>query len=478
MVSPQPTISQSAPADRLRILAGSQGVPPGDLIESVPSFRQLEAKLWAEIRERMIAVAEDIRRCNPEAHPIFHHGASQPSTFDLVFRLLKHPLLVTTSELSDIFHLQQCHAATPPQADAAMVYYIRTFPILRSQLLTIIADWELSSRYYDTVPHWLNHLKSMKSDDTTLYIRYIGMTEGGKTAWGRFWDDIIKRKSGILAAFLGEIVNRYPDVLDNSTIHEVLSATYRDLPPTKRTPGRILDDRERVLIALFNRNVLLNQQPGGFYPTYTPLASDHNLYSNVKIDYFNLFGRSIDPQDVSAEFKIAHRLSRWSEKVKQFGLDHPDETLTTRFPMTDEYCQSVVKEQAHPRRSLLKGKPLMVLFGKDVTLEDFQGANTFLSGASRAGSLTVQLLGRLHQFESGFGEPQVFPFMAGQFPFVDLFNYVGHGDPLAQVQLARGYFEAVEPRIVVTFSRLVSAWTASNFIHPHGLPRFYYFKLR
>jgi hypothetical protein len=133
--------------------------------------------------------------------------------------------------------------------------------------------------------------------------------------------------------------------------------------------------------------------------------------------------------------------------------------------MTMEYCESVVKEQAHPRRALFEGKPLMVLFGKDVTLEDFQGEKTFLSGASRAGSLTVELLSRLHQFEYGFGEPQVLPFMAGQFPFVDLFNYIGHGDPAAQIELARAYFEAMEPRIVVTFSRLVSAWTVSNFIH-------------
>jgi hypothetical protein len=146
------------------------------------------------------------------------------------------------------------------------------------------------------------------------------MTEGGETAWDRFWGDIKRRKSGI---FLEDIVNRYPDEFENSTVHEVLSATYRNLPPTKRTPGRILDNRERVLIALFDRNVLLNQQPGGFYPTYTPLASDHQLYSDVKTNYFNLFGRSIDPQDVSAEFKITRHLSTWTEKLKQFGSDHP-----------------------------------------------------------------------------------------------------------------------------------------------------------
>ena len=28
------------------------------------------------------------------------------------------------------------------------------------------------------------------------------------------------------------------------------------------------------------------------------------------------------------------------------------------------------------------------------------------------------------------------------------------------------------PRIIVTFSQLVSAWTASNFVHPYGLPRY------
>ena len=77
--------------------------------------------------------------------------------------------------------------------------------------------------------------------------------------------------------------------------------------------------------------------------------------------------------------------------------------------------------------------------------EDFHGANTFLSGASRPGSLRVEFLSGLHHFEYGFGDPQVLRFMTGQFPFVDFFNYDGHGDPATQVELARTYLKAMEP---------------------------------
>ena len=232
--------------------------------------------MWENIRTRMIGVAEDIRRCGKESHPIFSRNEFLPATGEVVNKLLNHPLLVTTAELSQIFRLRRCDETTAPQQDVTRVYYIRTFPILRSQILNIIADWELSSRKYDTVPHWLSHLQSMKSEDSIVNIRYIGMTDGGKTTWTRFWDDIVSRKSGILAAFLHEIVNRYPEVMGNSQVHELWDASYRHLSHLK-APRGLLDDRERILIPFLNRNVLLNQQLGGFYHTYTLLASKHEI---------------------------------------------------------------------------------------------------------------------------------------------------------------------------------------------------------
>lgn len=64
------------------------------------------------------------------------------------------------------------------------------------------------------------------------------------------------------------------------------------------------------------------------------------------------------------------------------------------------------------------------------------------------------------------------PIVKGQFPFVDLYAWIGHDNAEAAVELVRDYFARMMPRIIVTFSQLVSAWTASNFVHPYGLPRY------
>ena len=95
-------------------------------------------------------------------------------------------------------------------------------------------------------------------------------------------------------------------------------------------------------------------------------------------------------------------------KLSRYAADHPVETLTNRYPLTNTNLQSVIKSQAFV--APIKGKALLVLFGKDVTIEDFTAEETFLSGNSRAGKLTCDILARLHQYEHGFGDRQLMPY--------------------------------------------------------------------
>lgn len=97
-----------------------------------------------------------------------------------------------------------------------------------------------------------------------VYIRYVGMAGKGKTGWNRFEEDLKGRKNGLMAEFLSALVNSYPDAFDRSQIHEFLDASFPVFPTPNAT---FLDDRERVLITLFNRSLLLNQQSGGYYPS-------------------------------------------------------------------------------------------------------------------------------------------------------------------------------------------------------------------
>ena len=205
--------------------------------------------------------------------------------------------------------LRRCTEETLPQRDVQTIYYIRTFPIKKHDLESMITKWEMANRHYDTVAHWQGHISAMvKEDNPMVYIRYVGMAEEGKTAFDRFKEDLKQRKSGILAAFLGELVNTYPDVLDASECHEIMGASYPKYPPTDDI---LVDDRERILIAAFNRTVLLNQQSGGFYPAYTPKASDQLLFTNLKTKFFDMFATNVDDRITSLGMR--NQLDQWGE---------------------------------------------------------------------------------------------------------------------------------------------------------------------
>jgi hypothetical protein len=347
-----------------------------------------------------------------------------------------------------------------------MVYYVRTFALRMTQLVAIVTSWETSSRHYNKSQNWLNYIQRTASPevDPILYIRYVGMAKGHEGAWERFAEDL-KDKSGIMAAFLDKIVNNYPDVFDKSTCHELVSASY----PLYIPPEEILmDDRERVLIALFNRDLLLNERSKGFYSAgYTPLARDQQLFATLNTKFFDTFWKRADA-GYSDSSGVRVQLAEWAQNVRNYALHHPVETLTNRFPLTDSYFQTVLKLQTMP--SIFKGKPLMVLFGKAVTIQDLTAEKTFLSSDSRAGKLTVDLLATVHQFENGYGQQLVGKFCDEDFPFVDMFPWIGKSNPEAAIEFAREYFSLTKPRIIVTFSRLVSSWTAAHFHHPYGLP--------
>jgi len=301
-----------------------------------------------------------------------------------------------------------------------------------------------------------------------LYIRYVGMAGRGRTGWDRLVEDEKSRKGvGILGAFLDEICNRYPEVHDNSTCHEVVNLTYPDSPQPEKT---LIDDRERMMIALLDRRVLLNQQPGGYYGAYTPLASDHTLFAKLGTNYFETFARNVDT-DMVQQHGIRVQVTNWANSLREYAIANPVETLSDRFELTETYVDSVIKSQALP--ALVRGRAVLAMFGKDVTIEDLRGGNPFLSGPSRAGHLTMEILTKLHQFEHAFAAPLVQPFVDGQFPFVDLFPWIGKAASGVCAEFARQYFAIIQPRIIVTFSRLVSSWTASNFVHSDGFPRFY-----
>jgi hypothetical protein len=332
-------------------------------------------------------------------------------------------------------------------------------------LETILATWETANKRFEVMQYW-GHRIAIEKKDRVFYIRYVGMTaKEGHTGWDRYKEDLKGRKSGILAEFLTEVHNTYPEV--ECEVHELVDASYPDFPAPEQT---VMDERERVLIALFHRNFVLNQQGGGHYPSYIPRAADHELFASIGTKFFDTYGKAIGRADKIEIVGARRFVDEWGDTIMQYAQENPVETLSGSYPLTDGYVENVLKKQALP--GLVHGASLMALVGKDVTIQDLVGENTFLSGASRAGRLTVDMIERVHQFENGFGQPMPNPFFDGQFPFVNVFPWIGHENFKVGLEFVRQYLEGTRPRIVVTFSRLVSSWTASSFVHAWGLPQY------
>jgi hypothetical protein len=433
-------------------------------------FFQLRDQLWETIHSRMINSADDIRYCREEFHPIFTRNKILEASTEVVTNLIERPLEVSTAQLARLFDLRRSNEETLPQPNVWMFYYIRTFPIRASQLESMIMGWELSNRHYAKSQAWLDCIDSARTagDDRMLYMRYVGMGEPGETAWDRFTEDVKRLKSGVLGAFLEELVNRYPKVYDASECHEILPASYvrSRIPAPKKVT---MDDRERILIATFNLRYLLNVQSGGKYSAYTPLASDHTLFISLNTSFFDKFSQ-VAASDFVDQYGVQSLVDQWAERVREYATTHPAETLTNRFEFTDTYFETVLKGQARP--AVVHGKAFLVLFGKDVTIEDYTNENSFLSGDSQAGTFTADILAKLHQYEHGYSQRLAMPFMDGQFPFVNMYPFIGKSDPASAIELAREYLARTQPRLIVTFSRLVSSWTASNFVHAYGIPTY------
>lgn len=69
-----------------------------------------------------------------------------------------------------------------------------------------------------------------------------------------------------------------------------------NLPPKPGSPvpisiKSIIDDRDRIMITLFNHKFLLNQQMGGYYVEYNPLQSDQILSANPGCNFFEMFAK-------------------------------------------------------------------------------------------------------------------------------------------------------------------------------------------
>lgn len=115
-----------------------------------------------------------------------------------------------------------------------------------------------------------------------------------------------------------------------------------------------------------------------------------------------------------------------------------------------------------------------MLLGKDITLEDFNGAKAFFGGASRAATITRDYLARYAALEedgpaTSWDARDITPANAmAMFPFLDFWPWMRHKDEDFLANTMCFLVRSLNPFVLVSFSRFVSSVAAANFGHTHG----------
>ncbi|KAK0526901.1 hypothetical protein OC834_004627 [Tilletia horrida] len=396
------------------------------------------------------------------------HRFVDPSAADpaLWQRLLDSPMQVSDAEIAQMLPLTPAVSTDTPANDGSHGFYLRSFPLEVRQLRRIIGHWVDEDVDYDEARRWAE-ATARHQDDDFVYIRYVGTFGPQTTALKRHESDISHRTSGVLAAFLRTLATELPEVLDAAKVYTFPSAILEPLFADVDVPQSLVDERERLLIALFGLPTLLNRQTGGFLPVWEPREEDAVLFANLQSCVLSQGLLDLRSVDVS----IHGVLEELSQDIVAFMKEHPVLTGTSRLPPSPGLPDLILK-QGMP--STINGFVLLALIGKDITLEDYLQPRPFLQeGESRAGHLLYTLINTLQQWELGLDASigNTGTKLAALFPFFDLIPWPRHDISQASIDFLGRYLRTVKPLVTVTCSQLVSSVLAADLVHDQGLPR-------
>ncbi|TPX73006.1 hypothetical protein SpCBS45565_g00121 [Spizellomyces sp. 'palustris'] len=340
------------------------------------------------------------------------------------------------------------------------LYYIRSWAMTVEDLYQLIERWQEDEINPEEVYYWLSPFLMLPSDqriDKMCYVRYVGKCRSPMVPYKRMWSDMKQRDSGLLCHFTTILERRFPDTYASGRTFEFPRATLDVF-----VSDQVRDDRERILVAFFGRESLLNQQPGGFYASYIPDITDHTLFETLRTQFWSRFRRA--SAVCSQSIKVG--LVEWVTQITGITETYPVETCTSHHAMTEAWL-STIRSQATPRT--VNGHTLVVLIGKDVTREDYLSGTPFLSGSSRAGHITRDFLARLEASEHNSWTWDATQLTVRPFPFVDLFPWLSLEPVDAALDQLGSYLRVARSLLCVTFSFKVSSCAAANFYHQYGL---------
>lgn len=410
-----------------------------------------------------------------------------PSTYPgLWLKLLNHPLSLTDEELWTILEVEDSRLETPGPELGDQIYYVRSFRLRVRDLRWIAVKFLQEGRYVEQATAWRDAVKFLQDDKESVYVRYIG-TSTVVSALERFNQDCLNHTGGLYGYFCATLLERYPS--STCTICTFSEATTRSFGYINGTLFRLhadhTDIREQALIALFNRNVLLNRQVGGRSVAYQPSQRDIMRFEALRTQVASKFLPETSHGYAEPTTKMKQLVKAWMDSVAKFSNAHSADLGTDKMPITKD-MKKAWADQATP--CTFYGKVVAVFIGDYCPVAAMQNPGSFWRQDIRACKYLKDTLARLMAFEGGESrwKPEDLNVLADNaiLPWVD-YQYTTQRDAYRweSAELMRQYLGVVRPLIVSSFEKGVSSVLRKDFgalyneheFHPMvGVPEIHY----
>ncbi|KAI7854918.1 hypothetical protein BDC45DRAFT_507213 [Circinella umbellata] len=405
------------------------------------SFSPLINKVLQTIRSRIQNIEHDLQAIDENVISFLFKRDAQ-NNIQAIQEIMVNNMLINDNELISLLDLNTATQEKAPYDTT--VYYVRSFRLTSDNLRNLLEMWGADSR----TEKWRRFSQAYPQND--IHLRYVGKVTGNSPL-SRHIDDANKA-SGFLGRFYNTIKKIDPGLVNNAKLYEFHNTRLNKFRHIEK------DLPERLAIAFFGIENLLNVQHGGDFNVYQPSHQVFEAFSSYNLTFFHEF-ESDDKQQVNA-----NELIPWTNVVQQ---EQQKVELQTRKTAPPSSLIETIHRQAIIQRKY--NHCILVLVGKDITYMDYGTGQGFFS-ESRAGNLTKRILCRQRSWADGIEVTDERSFDSTPFPFVDLFPW-----PCKKINLEgalkqlRQYMNIVQPLITVTFSVMVTSVAFSNFLHFYGI---------
>ena len=187
--------------------------------------------------------AFDFLRISAENHP------------DIFFRILEDSLSVPDCDLVRALALEEMlQSSTVSCHDGTVHFYIRSVPVPSHILGKLLDTWDEQGYHDPEMDAWRRRVDSLD----VVWIRYIGQCKHPALPWDRHASDMVERTTGFFCRFFRDLEAMGYEAKRQVKVYQMVSARLSPGRPFHTADDRAADDRERILIHLFDHPTLLN----------------------------------------------------------------------------------------------------------------------------------------------------------------------------------------------------------------------------